>query len=1006
MNRNMNHSESRKCGEEDETTKKRRRRAHNENAQSHSLSEGSISDPTNNELSQEEGVSLSYLVLSKSWKAAAQRAISHPHEAQFGCNSLARLPIPLDSRTMKHGHNSNHDQNTTMMSSPLAIACRYKAPPDTIRAILNANPYMVRRCIPNRGTPIHEAIMNFYGAHHTSTSSLSHRLSRNSHLHDQHHSFKDNSFDMQSYEQVISMLIQADEQIYQQEMRNVRTAHSSNTESINNNITQRAIMMQDVDGNNPLHLLVRHAFYNYVGNISMQGTNSDGNVMTVFQQLIHSSPEASSAPDLSEYEETPLILVLKSSLYAQEQYQSRRRYDDSRDDDDIFNFNAQLEESIFQACKIMLKENPSAASVVASKSGYTPVHSAVYHGRCCDTIRLLLQADCKHLNLILNEEKQTKPIENGNVDGSNNKNIAATMRTNRFGETPLHFAAMRGECTKTIKLLSQAAPWATLKRDEKYGLTPLHWLLVRFVVRMSEQFNMDDVDLDGDPKVRESDLVSKEHEHHEEYVREKEFDEDQISSNDIMSSALHDPISSSIPDDAEQIQFDLEYHRRTCAIDPPCEYIRMRHILPEHEHAKFENYLVRRIINVLSRVRKTHFELMQRMKQISGHYHKNGDSSEIKNCPFSESHSFIKSQRANTIDKSVQKNYFSHTFNRQPQNGMCPFSKSNQKSNSDSEMKGSQMNITLSKTAICPFAHAIPGKQSLKKVHLAQDDETKKCPFRCPFVFESYPIESSMMGVEGESFREEKVISLFWAKVNSLLHATAVARLVDFDMKSSCFPILPKDTNINMLHTACSSPTPLAVIRLCVALYPEQLMLQDNDGKYPLHHAASRIWDPREMCILNTVPIAEDLGIHQEVVPNLIANESMHSLQLILESSPVEASKERDSEGRIAFHHVIDSVMTAMMKCKTRPLSGVEMDDKTVFSIYSVLRNMLQVYPDAIEQKDGKSGLYPFMQASTKASEVLSLLNATSEGEKSNNLSLSMCYELLLASPSIVLCIV
>lgn len=1031
------------CGEEDGTTKKKRRRAQNDIEPSHSLSEGSISNANNNnhhsntESTQEEGVSLSYLVLSKSWQAAALRAISHPQEAQFGCTSLARLPVPLDSHSVQHSHNSNHHtQNTAMMSSPLAIACRYRAPPNTVRAILNANPYMVRRCIPNRGTPLHEAIMNFYGASsttsstHTSSSLLS--SSRNSPIYEHHHSYNsDISFDMQSYEQVISMLIEADEQIYKQEVLQVRTTNLINTESNHKNyVSQRATMMQDVDGNNPLHLFVRHAFYNYVGNISsssMQGASSrNGNLMAVFQQLIQSSPEASSAPDLSQYEETPLILVLKSSLYAQEQYQSRRRYDENQDDDDIFNFNAQLEQGIFQACKMMLKENPSAASVVASKSGYTPVHSAVYHGRCCDTIRLLLQADCKYLNSISKGKKQPRPKTHVYTDPLNN-NIAATMRTNRFGETPLHFAAMRGECTKTIKLLSQAAPWAALKRDEKYGLTPLHWLLVRFVVRMSEQFNMDQVDLEDDQEVAHSldetgsTVRSKgpQERQEEQYEGKRKIGEDQVLSNETIPSALHDPTSSSIPDDDEQIQFDLEYHRRTCAIDPPCEYIRMRHILPEQEHAKVENYLVHRIVKVLSHVRETHFSLMQRMKQISDHYHKNGQDDKIKKCPFSENHSLIKSQRPAKVHETVvfESNFkassvscpHSRTFSGKQVKGVCPFSKSNQTSKSDLQLEDSRNDATFSKTGSCPFAHSIPGKQSLRKVQLAQDADTKKCPFRCPFVFESYPIDSSMMGMEGEALREEKVISLFWAKVNSLLHAAAVANMVDFDTNAACFPLLPTDTNINMLHTACSSSTPLAVIRLCVALYPEQLMLQDCDGKYPLHHAASRIWDFREFRILSTVPTVEDSDINEGVAPNLIAYESKRSLELILESSPIEASKARDSEGRIAFHHAIDSVVTAMMKCtKTLSSSTVVVDDESIFSVNSVLRTMMQMYPEVIEQKDGKSGLYPFMQASAKASEVLSSLNTFSEEcshsvQGYNNLSLSICYELLLASPSLVI---
>jgi hypothetical protein len=58
--------------------------------------------------------------------------------------------------------------------------------------------------------------------------------------------------------------------------------------------------------------------------------------------------------------------------------------------------------------------------------------------------------------------------------------------------------------------------------------------------------------------------------------------------------------------------------------------------------------------------------------------------------------------------------------------------------------------------------------------------DSKKCPFRCPFVFDSYPLnEDFMRASEEEALREEQVISLFWAKVTSLLHAAALANILD-----------------------------------------------------------------------------------------------------------------------------------------------------------------------------------------------------------------------------------
>lgn len=970
--------------------------------------------PTND--TQEEGSSLSYLVLSKSWQAAALRAKSHPQEAQTGCaTSLARKPVPLDSHNSKYSHNSSQT-NSNMLSSPLAIACRYGAPLETIQAILDANPFMIRRCIPNRGTPLHEAIMTFHGTpqQHSST-----RLERKDY----------------EYEQVISLLLQADEHIYQQELQN-----GSST------LTKRATLFQDVDGNTPLHLLVRHAFYNYVANIS--GRQINPSIMSVFHQLISSSPQASSMPDLSEFEETPLILVLKSSLHAHEQYQYRQRHlqyihhdpsspnlryefenDRRRHEEDVVNFNSNLEHGIFQACKLMLQDNPSAASVVASKTGYTPIHSAVYHGRCSDTIRLLLKADCDYLNSLMTQSSPSTDCNTEHHSSSNGNLIAATMRTNRFGETPLHFAAMRGECTKTIKLLSQAAPWAALKRDENHGLTPLHWLLARFFVTMSDAFDWN----------RDFD-TNTEHDNENDAHRGGKAGPDSrgflLHSNAQNSFhvgqqsklSLHDPTSEFALENDEQIQFDLEYHRRTCAIDPPCDYTQMRHILSQNDHALMEDKLVARIINVLTRVRASHLKFKERIKQMQSSnrtkMHDNTfDKNDLKVCPFQGNRSGLKTSTRIRTKEGVypstvngdSTNTVVVTDNHPSQkssNGRCPFNqiaRADGPNPTESKLKGGNSS-SLAKT--CPYFQSINANQP---DYSTTDEDMKRCPFRCPFVFESYPIDATILGVEGDALREEKIISLFWAKVNSLLHAAAITKIVKIGSATPCFPSVPRDSSIDMLHTACSTPTSVAVIRVCAALYPEQLKVQDSEGKLPLHHAACRVWHPREFSNINVASSSDDDLNEGNVEPvNLLCLESYRTLQFILESSDEKASIKRDMNGRIPFHYAIDSVLEAIFCSidfynKDSSFSG--MDDKTIFSAVGVLNSMIQKFPEVIEQRDGVTGLYPFMQASGKSSELLrSFKNRKISGKnehdietRSNSLALSICYELLLASPSIVL---
>jgi hypothetical protein len=52
----------------------------------------------------------------------------------------------------------------------------------------------------------------------------------------------------------------------------------------------------------------------------------------------------------------------------------------------IYYYYSALERKIFDICKIMLQPSTVAASSVMVQNGYTAVHSAIFHGRCCDTI--------------------------------------------------------------------------------------------------------------------------------------------------------------------------------------------------------------------------------------------------------------------------------------------------------------------------------------------------------------------------------------------------------------------------------------------------------------------------------------------------------------------------------------------------------------------------------------------------------------------------------------------
>ena len=943
--------------------------------------------------------SLTFLGLSRSWRAAEKRARSHPHEATYGCTSSARMPLHLGNESTNSTNNGSDRRRYSMLSSPLAYACRYGAPPDTVRAIVDADTNMVRRCIPNRGTPLHEAVMAYPNLSKDYESSINGNGVGSSSNGD-----GNSSIDRQ-YVDTIRMLLEADEQLALEEGRD----SSRNCD--------RATLMQDVDGNVPLHLLVRQAFYNYL-TVSSSGTSSTSSthsstvavgagasacaknpnnceevmkqqehpLLTIIHELIQSCPEASAKPDCTEFEETPLVLVLKSSIYAMEQ--------SGMDSDDID--TAQLERNIFEMCKFMLHLHPYAASFVSSnKSGYTAVHSAVFHGRCCDTIQLLLEADLKYrkeVQLQLDGKKRSpgQVSKNGSsiqTDIRLSVPTSAAMRANFFGETPLHFATMRGESTRTIDLLSRAAPLAVLQRDVKFGMTPLHWLLARFVDSMRYRFvhTFEEADVDGFYNLNGVSMTEtfdfvclgcgpndfctgcgSDYEYDEdgmaildEQKREAEEMLDRVSkATDPRTIVdLHDGQSKTAGHlSGNRDEFDLEYYRRTRAIDPPVDYMSMRHIVPEHD--SLEEILIDRSITVLQRVRAKHKKMMEEMKEEA----------------------------------------------------------------------------ELNTAASCPF-------------HKGKRNDVRACPFKN----DSYSIESRLVsGIEEDAVREEQMVALFWAKVTSLLRAATLAQRsseIDLSNLSDCASLKMSPTSINdededddyILHNACAAPTPYAIVRLCLELYPDERHLQDHTGKTPLHHAASRAWDAREFTTALSLSSSDNQSdsnaVEQDSLSNssrsssyesdsnapMIANETVNVFYLVLGNSCVDAAGVLDNEGRNPFHCAIDSTTKGLLDyCSntnattsnnsSEDVADIRMtrsdEDRSVYSINNILNKMLTLKPDLIEQTDGRTGLYPFMQVAACATEYASQNERNNEGASSpkspdNRMSVSLTFSLLLVNPSL-----
>ncbi len=145
---------------------------------------------------------------------------------------------------------------------------------------------------------------------------------------------------------------------------------------------RRAAMIQDVDGYTPLHLLIRRRFQSHV--LADTNSNETSHFIEILELLVRSCAEAIIIPDRGEYEEPPIVMAIKANVYAPMLQPEETN-------------TARMERHIYDMVNCMLQHFPEAASRVFNgyRGQYTALHSAVFHGRCPDTIELLLKAEQK-----------------------------------------------------------------------------------------------------------------------------------------------------------------------------------------------------------------------------------------------------------------------------------------------------------------------------------------------------------------------------------------------------------------------------------------------------------------------------------------------------------------------------------------------------------------------------------------------------------------------------------
>mmetsp|Transcript_26974 Transcript_26974/g.41818 ORF Transcript_26974/g.41818 Transcript_26974/m.41818 type:complete len:657 (-) Transcript_26974:98-2068(-) len=181
------------------------------------------------------------------------------------------------------------------------------------------------------------------------------------------------------------------------------------------------LVVQDVDGQVCLHILVRRIFNS--------PESHHPKLLELMEKIIKKNPRCTIIADRNLYEENPLVLALKTNLYC-----------------DLAN----CENLCLQMTSLILRYYAKSASSV-SPSGYTPLHSATYHGRSLEVMQEIIS----HYK-------------------------GGCLVRNSHGEVPLHFLCMRFDDTAKYSAILDNMP-ASARCKDANGLTPLHWTFIRYL---------------------------------------------------------------------------------------------------------------------------------------------------------------------------------------------------------------------------------------------------------------------------------------------------------------------------------------------------------------------------------------------------------------------------------------------------------------------------------------------------------------------------------------------
>jgi len=266
----------------------------------------------------------------------------------------------------------------------------------------------------------------------------------------------------------------------------------------------------------------------------------------------------------------------------------------------------------------------------------------------------------------------------------------------------------------------------------------------------------------------------------------------------------------------------------------------------------------------------------------------------------------------------------------------------------------------------CPSSSSELAERTLASLQREQDD--------------SMVSSSSWLDVES---------SLFWNNTVSLLDAALVSSTTVGEVNlDRC--IVPRGDSM-LVHAAFASPScPPEMCWIAARLFPNEMSLLDEHGRFPVHYAAARPWDTGDWsgCGASTRPSSGDQDDHAPI----LEMESIRVLETAISLSPAAAFAVADIDNRCVLHYAVETFVRACSHATASPAGA----RSTVRRMLDTTRTLIGRSPETLQQRDGASMLFPFMQASAVATEEKEQL----PDQMTDEIPLTITYDLLRSNPA------